>query len=104
MSVSDSLPLKRALTGPIAIVIRMSYELVPLAVMLSQPGTHSFSTSLSFSSAQAVARSAGSCRSPFNSIGSAPVSSWARRVSGAQGTRQLLERVDVVHRQQAIDV
>src|ERR1700704_3354524 len=64
MSVRLTLPLKRALTGPILTLTTACISVSESFSRLSQPGMEAFSVSASLSLAHTVALSAGSTNSP----------------------------------------
>src|SRR5882757_8803756 len=64
MSVSSTLPLKVAETGPIFILTTAEKPLSPVFSSDWHPGIADFSTSGSFSSSQTFGRSAGKVTSP----------------------------------------
>ena len=75
MSVSVTLPLKVALTGPTAILADAWSSLSPTFSSVSQPGMQRLSTSGSLSFSQTVCWSAGSTTSPVIVIAMAASSS-----------------------------
>src|SRR6185312_9369851 len=112
ISASVSRPLNFALTGPTRAVISTRYSVSDTRSIDSQPGIHLRSTSGSFSARHVVATSAGTTRLPFISMIGSGSRSRRAQVLGAPAAsggpageclRQLLQALQVVHRQKIVD-